>query len=225
MRRVCLMLMALTLYAGVVLAQSEGLEALRQQGYVRVCADPANMPFTSTDAATPGFEVELARLIARELGVEARLEWHATLARALQPLRVGRCDLFMGLPAEARFTEGNPWLSVSRPYYTMRHAVVAKAATGIAALDDLKGKRVAVDAISVADFTCLTRASNGVSTEARRRRFALSSLAKPPLRCSGCRWRTGWCATTPRCALSLSLTRVWSFRSGLGYGVVIATSP
>src|SRR5262245_53171839 len=152
MRRVCLMLMALTLYAGVVLAQSEGLEALRQQSYVRVCADPANMPFTSTDATTPGFEVELARLIARELGVEARLEWHATLARVLQPLRAGRCDLFMGLPAEARFIEGNPWLSVSRPYYTMRHAIVAKAATGIAALDDLKGKRVAVDAISVADF-------------------------------------------------------------------------
>jgi ABC-type amino acid transport substrate-binding protein len=152
MRRGCLMLLALTLYAGAVLAQSEGLTGLRQQGYVRVCADPANLPFTSNDAATPGFEVELARLIARELGVEARLEWHATFARALQPLRTGGCDLFMGLPAEARFTADNPWLSVSRPYYTMGHAMVAKAATGIATLDDLKGKRVAVDATSVADF-------------------------------------------------------------------------
>jgi polar amino acid transport system substrate-binding protein len=152
MRRVCLMLLALTLYAGAVLAQSEGLAALRQQGYVRVCADPANLPFTSNDAATPGFEVELARLIARELGVEARLEWHATFARALRPLRTGGCDLFMGLPAEAHFTEANPWISVSRPYYTMGHAMVVKAATGIATLDDLKGKRVAVDATSVADF-------------------------------------------------------------------------
>jgi polar amino acid transport system substrate-binding protein len=152
MRRICLMLMALTLYAGIALAQSEGLEALRQKGYVRVCANPANLPFTSNDATTPGFEVELARLITRELGVEARLEWHATSVRALRPLRTGKCDLFMGLPAEARFTEKNPWVSVSRPYYTMGHGIVAKAATDIATLDDLKGQRVAVDATSVADF-------------------------------------------------------------------------
>src|SRR5712692_10259916 len=152
MRCALVILGALTLSVGVALAQQEGLEALRQRGYVRICADPSNLPFASTEASTPGFEVELARLIARELGVEARLEWHPTFARALQPLRAGRCDLFMGLPAEVRFTEGNPWLSVSRPYYTMRHAVVAKAATGIANLDDIKGKRIDVDNTSVADF-------------------------------------------------------------------------
>src|SRR5436309_5600067 len=114
MRRVCLLVMALTLYAGAVLAQSEGLEGLRQKGYVRVCADPSNLPFTSTEAATPGFEVELARLMARELGIEARMEWTPTFVRALQPLRAGRCDLFLGLPADERFTESNPWISVSR---------------------------------------------------------------------------------------------------------------
>lgn len=72
--------------------------------------------------------------------------------RALQPLRVGRCDLFMGLPADERFTAGNPWMSVSRPYYVMGHAIVVKAEAGIATLDDLRGKRVAIDAASVADF-------------------------------------------------------------------------
>ncbi len=159
MRRALLILGALTLYVGVALAQQEGLDALRQRGYVRVCADPANLPFSSTEAATPGFEVELAQLIARELGIEARVEWHATFVRALQPLRVGRCDLFMGLPADERFTAGNPWMSVSRSYYVMGHAIVAKAdaivgkaAAGIATPDDLRGKRVAIDAASVADF-------------------------------------------------------------------------
>ena len=142
----------LTLSVGVALAQQEGLEALRERGYVRVCADPSNLPFSSTEATTPGFEVELARLIARELGIEARLEWHLTFVRALQPLRAGKCDLFMGLPTDERFTEGNPWMSVSRPYYVMSHAIVAKADARIAALDDLRGKRVAIDAASVADF-------------------------------------------------------------------------
>ena len=102
-----LILGALTLYVGVALAQQEGLEALRERGYVRVCADPSNLPFSSTEATTPGFEVELARLIARELGIEARMEWHLTFVRALR-LRAGKCGLFMGLPADERFTEGNP---------------------------------------------------------------------------------------------------------------------
>ena len=35
------------------------LGALRQRGYVRVCADPSNPPYASNDTATPGFEVEL----------------------------------------------------------------------------------------------------------------------------------------------------------------------
>src|SRR5215470_19368567 len=152
MRRAFCMLGVLALWAGSVLAQPEGLEALRQRGYVRVCADPRNLPFSSTDVATPGFEVELARLIARELGVEARMEWRLTFVRALQPLRGGGCDRVMGLPTDARFSEGKPWVSVSRPYYVMRHAIVAKADTGIKTPDDLIGKRVAIDAASVADF-------------------------------------------------------------------------
>ena len=151
MRRVLCVLGALAFWVGSALAQPEGLEALRQRGYVRVCADPANLPFASSDVNTPGFEVELARLIARELGVEARMEWHLTLVRALQPLRSGGCDLFLGLPTDARFSEGNPWLSVSHPYYVMGHAIVAKAETAIRTPDDLIGKRVAIDAASVAD--------------------------------------------------------------------------
>jgi ABC-type amino acid transport substrate-binding protein len=91
MRRAFLILGVLTLYVGVALAQQEGLDTLRQRGYVRVCADPANLPFASIEAATPGFEVELARLIARELGIEAHMEWHPTFVCALQPLRAGRC--------------------------------------------------------------------------------------------------------------------------------------
>src|SRR5436190_1423908 len=137
MRRVLLMLGALIPYVGLALAQQEGLDALRQRGYVRVCADPANLPFSTTEAATSGVEVELARLIAREMGIDARMEWHLTFVRALKPLRAGGCDLFMGLPADERFTEGNPWISVSRPYYVMGHAIVAKADADIATLDAL----------------------------------------------------------------------------------------
>ena len=146
-----LALVALTWAAGVEAAQHEGLEAVRVRGYLRVCADPANLPYSSNDTATPGFEVELATLVARELGVIPRLEWHNTFVRALKPLRDGACELFMGLPPDRRFREGNPWIAVSRPYYTMAHGLVTRADAGPLTVADLKGQRVAVELASIAE--------------------------------------------------------------------------
>jgi len=147
-----LALAALCWAAGVEATQHEGLEAVRARGYLRVCADPANLPYSSNDAATPGFEVELAALVARELGVTPRFEWHNTFVRALKPLRDGSCELFMGLPQDRRFREGNPWIAVSRPYYTMVHGLVTRADAGPLTVADLKGKRVAVELASIAEF-------------------------------------------------------------------------
>lgn len=138
--------------AGAEAAHHEGIQAVRARGYLRVCADPANLPYSSRDAATPGFEVELARLIAAELGVSARLEWHPTFVRALRPLREGACELFMGLPRDPRFREGNPWIAVSRPYYVMRHALVVRAEAPYRRLEDLTDRRIAVEMASLAEF-------------------------------------------------------------------------
>ena len=152
MRR--LLALALTTLAGVAGAegaQHEGLEAVRQRGYLRICADPSNPPYSSNDPATPGYEVDLARLIAGEIGVTARMEWHATYVHAVKPLRDGACELFMGLPVDRRFREGNPWIAVSRPYYTMTHALVTRADEGPLTMADLKGKRVAVELASIAE--------------------------------------------------------------------------
>jgi polar amino acid transport system substrate-binding protein len=137
--------------AGAEAAQHEGLAAVQQRGYLRVCADPANLPYSSNDVATPGFEVELARLIAGELGVKAQLEWHPTYVNALKPLREGACELFMGLPQEKRFRDGHPWIVVSRPYYTMGHALVTRADAGARSVADFKGQRVAVELASIAE--------------------------------------------------------------------------
>jgi ABC-type amino acid transport substrate-binding protein len=145
--------------AGAEAFDHVGLAAVKQRGYLKVCADPANLPYSSADAATPGFEVELARLVARELGVEARLAWQPSYVRALKPLRDGACDMFMGLPREARFRQGNPWIAVSRPYYVMRHAIVTREG-GPTAVAQLTGKRVAVELASIAEFHLAYR--NGI---------------------------------------------------------------
>jgi polar amino acid transport system substrate-binding protein len=153
-----LALAALLGAAGAEAAHHEGIQAVRTRGYLRICADPANLPYSSRDPATPGFEVELARLIAAELGVSAHLEWHPTFVRALRPLREGACELFMGLPRDPRFREGNPWIAVSRPYYVMRHALVVRAEAPYRRLEDLGDRRIAVEMASLAEFHIAYRA-------------------------------------------------------------------
>lgn len=132
-------------------AQHDGIESVRQRGFLKVCADPDNPPYSSKDPAAPGFEVEFARLVALELGVEARLVWHLTHVRPLKPLRDGACELFMGLPTDPRFQEGNPWIKVTQPYYVMGHALVSRTDRP-GALEALTGQRIAVELASVAEL-------------------------------------------------------------------------
>ncbi len=143
---------ALLWAAGAEASEHEGLAAVRQRGYLKVCADPSNLPYSSNDSSTPGFEVELARLVAGQLGVEARFSWQTTYQRALKPLRDGACELFMGLPTDPRFRDGNPWIAVSRPYYVMIHGLVTRAGSPDVTLAALTGKRVAVEMASIAEF-------------------------------------------------------------------------
>ncbi|MBI4638750.1 MAG: transporter substrate-binding domain-containing protein [Candidatus Rokubacteria bacterium] len=141
----------------LAVAEEEGVASPQQKGYVRICADPSNLPFSSSSSGPQGFEVELATLVARDLGVEPRLEWILTWVRPVWELQKGKCDVFMGLPPSARFKASQPWIAVSRPYYTMKHALVVKSAAGIRGIGDLAGKRVAVDAGRPADYYLLEK--------------------------------------------------------------------
>ncbi len=121
---------------------------------LRVCADPANLPFSSKDVKQPGFDVEVAQAIAREIGAEASFDWFPSGwgRRALARLLDGECDLFPGLPASGGFAEANPRLILSDPYYVMDHSVVSPAGRGIRSLSDLTGKKLSVEAGSLADY-------------------------------------------------------------------------
>ena len=58
---------------------------------------------------------------------------------------------------------------------------------GIAIPDDLRGKRVAIDAASVADFYLFDKGIERGIYKGQEAAFPLSLLAKPLLRSSGCR--------------------------------------
>jgi ABC-type amino acid transport substrate-binding protein len=128
------------------------LEGIKAGKPLRVCADPKNLPFSSDDPDEPGFDVELARLVAEELGSTPAMVWIPTGwgRRAISRLLDGDCDMFPGLPVDPRFDMG-PRLTMSDPYYVLGHALLVPATSDIKTLDDLQGKKVSVEVASVAD--------------------------------------------------------------------------
>lgn len=122
---------------------------------VRVCADPDNLPFSSKDPATPGFEVELARALATDVSFYwvPTYRWPVVARHLLDR----RCDLFFGLPVDPRFVDDNPRLALSRPYYVMGHVLVSRTGEGLRRMEDLQGKVVGVEAASPGDVLVTER--------------------------------------------------------------------
>ncbi len=120
---------------------------------VRLCADPANLPFSSREGKEPGFEVEIGRAIAETLGAEFSVHWIPTVREiyALRQLYEGQCDVFMGLPVTQQFADDKPRMIFSVPYYVMRLAVVSPAIGGVGSVDELAGKLIGVQAMTLGD--------------------------------------------------------------------------
>jgi ABC-type amino acid transport substrate-binding protein/cytochrome c5 len=112
---------------------------------LRVCADPDDLPFSSDRAATPGLYVELGQQIARSLGRPFEPVWALSYfgKRAVRTTLLAKtCDAYVGLPGIKGFM--GPQLVYSKPFLHIGYAIMAPAGEHITRLDDLSGKRVAV---------------------------------------------------------------------------------
>lgn len=116
-----------------------------QEKVLRVCADPNNLPFSTH--AGEGFENQLARLIAHDLGAKLEYVWWAQRRGNLrETLKAGRCDL---VPGVGSTIEG---IATSAPYYRSSYMVVTRPGSGLESLtsfDDprLKTLRIGVELI------------------------------------------------------------------------------
>lgn len=131
--------------AGLMLATLM-LDGRADAGVLRVCADPDNLPFTSSDPREPGLYLEVAELLAGRMGLRVEPVFFRTDAgrRVLRStLLAGRCDAFFGLP---RAPEGAAETSIAltRPFLDVGYALVAPQAFAFARVEDLDGKRVGV---------------------------------------------------------------------------------
>jgi membrane-bound lytic murein transglycosylase MltF len=80
-------------------ANAASLTEVRQNGILRVCANRSALPYSNlTDrGGSAGFEVELAEVLAHEMGLELGVVW----VRNAGDTKNSDCDVLMGVVASA----------------------------------------------------------------------------------------------------------------------------
>lgn len=152
------MLLCLIFTATASFAESP-LERIKKRGYLLWGADAeGGAPYIFIDPKDPkkliGFEVDIANVIAREMGVEARQSQNAwdSLIPALE-----RGDFDFAMNGIEITPEREAKILLSIPYYVYtEQLVVRKDNTSIKGFDDLKGKKVGTLSGTVAQ-TMLTK--------------------------------------------------------------------
>jgi mxaJ protein len=130
----------LGLVAFVAASSAQGAEPT-SAAFLRVCADPDNMPFS--DAKGEGFENKLAELIAGKLDARLEYSWFPE-ATGYVPNTTGRdaCDLVMG------YAQGTGLIEDTNPYYYTSYVLIYRADDGsLAGVDSLSDPRLKDKAI------------------------------------------------------------------------------
>ena len=109
---------------------------------LRVCSDPANMPFSNEKGE--GFENKIAEIVAAELKVPVEYTWFPQATGFIrQTLFAKRCDVVIG------YAQGDELVLNTNHYYRSTYALVYRAGSGLDGVDSLadprlKDKRIGV---------------------------------------------------------------------------------
>lgn len=141
MKKIIAILAVLMLAAAVVTAGADQLDTIRERGTLIIATEGNWKPWTYHDESDQltGFDIEIGKLIAEKLGVEADFQevpWESILAGVDQ----NRFDIAcngVGYTDERaeKFTFSDPYV------YTEAVLVVRKDNTDILSLEDLKGRK------------------------------------------------------------------------------------
>jgi polar amino acid transport system substrate-binding protein len=132
-------------------SDAASLTEVRQNGILRLCANPSALPYSNlTDrGGLAGFEVELAEVLAHEMGLELGVVW----VRNAGDIKSSDCDVLMGVVASAAsydregltgpLTTHLP-LRFSRPYADSGVVLVISSRSSVRRLKDLHGEKIGV---------------------------------------------------------------------------------
>ncbi len=126
---------------------ARSLEAIQSRGTITLCAHANALPFASRKNNPPGFQIELGRALAKQIGVELGVAWVVAPAQ----YRAADCDIVFDTIVDPDVQEQTR-LRVSRPYHRSGVALAVPAsANGIRSFRDIAaGQRVGVQVGSVA---------------------------------------------------------------------------
>ena len=134
-------LLSMDLVAPVCTAEGQRPDLVNRTA-LRVCADPANMPFSNDK--NEGFENKIAEIVAAELKVQVEYTWFPQATGFIrQTLFAKRCDVVIG------YAQGDELVLNTNHYYRSTYALVYRAGTGldgVVSLADprLKDRRIGV---------------------------------------------------------------------------------
>lgn len=144
--RPCALALTLLLLGGFAADAAEGTRAdLVNRRVLRVCADPANIPFSSDDPDQPGFENKIAGIVADELGgVPVEYTWFPQATGFIRrTLFAKACDLVVG------YAQGDEMVLNTNHYYRSAYALVYKKGGKLEGVDTLSDERLKGNRIGV----------------------------------------------------------------------------
>jgi polar amino acid transport system substrate-binding protein len=145
--RLVVLISVLVLF-GAANATARSLEAIRQRGALTLCAHPNALPFASRRGDVPGFQVEIARALAKRLEVSLEQQW---VVNSFQYRRAD-CDIVLDAIGD-RAALAEVGLRVSRPYHRSGVALAVGAKSSVASLTELASdQRVGVQVGSLASM-------------------------------------------------------------------------
>jgi quinoprotein dehydrogenase-associated probable ABC transporter substrate-binding protein len=109
---------------------------------LRVCSDPANLPFSNE--AQQGFENKIAELVAAELKLPLEYTWFPQATGFVrQTLFAKRCDLIIG------FAQGDELVLNSNHYYRSSYVLIVRPGQGLDGATTLADPRLKTKRIGI----------------------------------------------------------------------------
>ncbi|HVZ06030.1 substrate-binding domain-containing protein [Hyphomicrobium sp.] len=139
-------LASLGILAGLAASRTEAAEVPRanlvNRQELRVCADPADLPFSNQKGE--GFENKIANIIADELKVPVKYTWFPkSMGFIRMTLAAKRCDLVIG------WGQGDDIVLNTNAIYRSTSALIYKKGTGLDGVDTLADPRLKGKVIGV----------------------------------------------------------------------------
>src|SRR5215472_5144847 len=88
------------------------LDTIKAGGALHLCAHPNSLPYASKAGDPPGFQIELAQALAKELGVTLATECIVVPSQVFR----ARCDIVLDVIADPE-AQADTGLQISKPYY------------------------------------------------------------------------------------------------------------